>query len=149
MPETPSAVSAAKKLDEAILKGAAPPADAPDEPVLYPGPKGGYVYTGKGFQATIGPDGSLTMRDRFREARIPLVPYRNERGKWRVGLALGGSFRLYEWLDRKFGKNDPSLGERRWFLERTRALRERLLREHAQQPRELSTDPRETPSGAQ
>jgi len=120
-----------EKLEQAIMAGTKPPIDQPPEPKLLPRPEGGYEYRGEGFQAEIARDGALTMKDRYGTVVLPLVPYRNRDGKWRVSPGFGGTFRLYEWLDKKLGKNDPYGSERRWFLEHTRELRERLWREHA------------------
>jgi len=128
--EQAPAPSAADKLNQAIARGAVRPNDRPPDPVLQQGPRGGYVFSGHGFTATISPSGDVDMTDRYGTVRIPLVPYQTPTGEWRIGI-LGGSFHLFEWLDRKFGKNDPYQSERRWFLDRTRALRERLAREHA------------------
>jgi hypothetical protein len=128
--EQAPAPSAAEKLNEAIARGALRPNDRPPDPVLRQGAHGGYVFAGNGFTATISPRGDVDMSDRYGTVHIPLVPYQTPTGEWRIGI-LGGSFRLFEWLDRKFGKNDPYRSERRWFLDRTRTLRERLAREFA------------------
>ncbi|MET0343847.1 MAG: hypothetical protein ABW252_22730 [Polyangiales bacterium] len=121
--------NAAQRLDRAIKAGVRAHVDTIADPVLKPGPRGGYVYEGHGFDATIRPDGSVDMRDRYSTVHLPLVPYQTPTGEWRIGL-LGGSFKVFEWLDRKFGKNDPFQSERRWFLERTRPLREKLELDH-------------------
>jgi hypothetical protein len=120
----------AEKLNEAIARGALRPNGGPPDPVLKRGPNGGYVFSGNGFTAIISPGGDVEMSDQYGSIHIPLVPYRTPTGEWRFSI-LGGSFRLFEWLDKKFGKNDPYRSERRWFLEKTRELRERLAREHA------------------
>jgi hypothetical protein len=130
--------SAADKLNDAITRGAVRPNDRPPDPVLKQGPHGGYVFSGNGFTATISSSGDVDMSDSYGTVHIPLVPYQTPTGDWRFSI-LGGSFQLFEWLDRKFGKNDPYQSERRWFLERTRALRERLAHEHA--PRILAPRP--------
>jgi hypothetical protein len=123
--------SAEDRLERAILAGIKPRFEEAPGPKLLTRAEGGYAYMGHGFQAIIAPDGAVTIQDRFGSVVLPLVPYRNRDGKWRVSPFLGGSFRLYEWLDKKFGKNDPYASERRWFLERTRELREDLARKHA------------------
>lgn len=128
------APSDAERLNAAITKGASRTADRVDEPKLQARPEGGYLYRGRGFDATIEPDGHVHMKDRFGTFHIPFVPFQSADGEWRIAI-LGGSFRLFEWLDRKIGKNDPYVSERRWFLERTRALRERLASERAPRPR--------------
>jgi hypothetical protein len=119
-----------QKLNAAIVEGAKRPVDKRSEPLLHQGPNGGYVYQGHGFKATIASNGDLEMSDRYGTVAIPFVPFQTADGSWRIAI-IGGSFALFEWLDRKFGKNDPYQSERRWFLEHTRALRERMAREHA------------------
>lgn len=138
---------AAAALNRAIMAGVRSHVDTIPDPVLKRGPKGGYVYEGKGFDAIIRPDGSVDMRDRFGSVHIPLVPFQTPSGEWRVAL-LGGTFRLFEWLDKKF-KNDPYRSERRWFLDRTRALREKLELEHygPRPPRAFAREPDESPPG--
>ena len=133
--ERPPPTSPEERLNRAIAEGAVRPKAPPDEPVLRPRPEGGYAYIGRGFSAVIEADGNLRMDDRFGTIYFPFQPFQTADGEWRVAL-FGGTFRLFDWLDKKIGKNDPYLSERRWFLAQTRELRERLAREHAPRQRQ-------------
>jgi hypothetical protein len=77
--------------------------DSPD-PVLKHHPGGSYTFHGNGIDATIEPDGTVHFHDKVYEGR---------------------SFDVFGWAD-KLAHNDPFRSERRWFLERTRPLREQL-----------------------
>jgi len=127
---SPRQPSAEERLNRAIAQGVPSHVDTIPDPILRPDPRGGYRYEGKGFDAIIRADGSVDMRDRYGSVIIPLVPFRTPDGKWHVPLGFGGTVKLFEWLDRKFGKNDPYASERRWFLERTRPLREKMDLDH-------------------
>jgi hypothetical protein len=95
-----------------------------EAPVLSRKATGGYRFTGNGFDATIDPDGTVRMRDRFVSSRIRLRARPINQTDW-VLTFWETKFDLFGWLDRKMG-NDPYRSERRWFLDGTRDLREQL-----------------------
>jgi hypothetical protein len=78
--------------------------------MLQPGPGGTFVYQGSGFKATVEPNGSVRMKDRY----------------GRLGI-MAGTFDLNSWAEAKAG-NDPYLSERRAFFEGTRTFREALIK---------------------
>ncbi len=85
-------------------------------------PDGSYVFTGSAFSARILPDGTVQFSDRnnvrFGEFGGPVNS---------VGATV--RFDVTDALERRAG-NDPYQAERRWFLEETESLRERLGTEH-------------------
>jgi hypothetical protein len=98
---------------------------------------GSYRFQGANFRATISKDGQVTFRDSYvgfsrRMTPLPAPPAdkeatpsgaRYERSPpW---LALQFRIDLHAYLEKRLG-NDPYLSERRWFMERTRGLREAL-----------------------
>ncbi|MDB4975978.1 MAG: hypothetical protein JWN48_4319 [Myxococcaceae bacterium] len=106
-----------------------------DLPGLVKRRDGSYAYQGNGFDAVIATDGTVRMKDSFFRARLALRPVRLHDEVQPKNNALGNgtwSFTFFElkydlmgYLESKLG-NDPYRSERRWFLERTRALREEL-----------------------
>jgi hypothetical protein len=127
-------------LVEAHSSRAAPSRDPLPEPEL-PGLErhgdGSYRFRGLNFSAVIAKDGQVKFRDFYigfsrgmkplpsqspdlsasaEGARVPVS------GPW---LSLQFHLDLYGYLESKLG-NDPHLAERRWFMERTRELRETL-----------------------
>lgn len=74
-----------------------------DDPLLEQTPEG-YAFSGNGFRARIDRDGSVHFLDRY---------------------VSGTNFDLTAWAEHMAG-NDPYRSERRWFLERTAALRDQL-----------------------
>ena len=79
---------------------------APD-PVLDHHADGSHTFVGNGIKATIDPDGRVHFHDSY---------------------ISGLHFDLNAWMEH-LAHNDPYRSERRWFLERTAALREQLANE--------------------
>jgi hypothetical protein len=100
-----------------------------DEPKLVHKANGTYTYKGQGFDATIERDGSVRMRDSFIRSGPQFVPRRATNGQWFISF-WETRFDFLAWLEKKFG-NDLYRSERRWFLEGTRDLREKLAIDHA------------------
>jgi hypothetical protein len=71
------------------------------------------------------------MRDKYGGVSPPLIPVQLPDGTWTVGLG-GGMFDLTALMEHLFG-NDPYRSERRWFLQKTRELRDRLAEKAAEQ----------------
>jgi hypothetical protein len=97
---------------------------------------GSYRYHGANFTALISAEGLVQFRDKyfgFSKRMRPLTPVSGDGLRGAAGLvpptppAVAVQFKmdLYAWVEHKLG-NDPYLSERRWFLERTRELREEL-----------------------
>jgi hypothetical protein len=99
-----------------------------DEPKLVLKANGTYTYKGQGFDATIERDGSVRMRDSFVQIGRPFAVRRATNGQWFISF-WETRFDFLAWLEKKFG-NDLYRSERRWFLEGTRDLREKLAIEH-------------------
>ncbi len=89
---------------------------------------GSYEYKGRGFDAVIEPNGNLRMRDRVVRTRFIDQPTALRDDKWATWTTYVFEFRydLAGWLMKMFGRTDPFRSERRWFMEGTRELRERL-----------------------
>jgi hypothetical protein len=83
-----------------------------------------YEFVGNGFDATIEPDGSVRFDDKYGNTQFALGPMHMLDGTAAISI-LTGTFDIYAWLDAMHG-NDPYRSERRWFLERTVGLRDRL-----------------------
>jgi len=83
---------------------------APD-PELEAHADGSYSFRGPSFSAVIDPEGRVRFDDRH--------------GGWSPWVPFGGTFDLNTMAERAAG-NDPHASERRWFMERTADLRERL-----------------------
>jgi hypothetical protein len=96
----------------------------PDDPVLRPRKGGGYSFDGNGFDATIERDGSVRFDDKY--GSFSVIPTRH--GGENVLWLLNFSFDLTGLMEHVMG-NDPYRSERRWFLERTTELRDRLAHE--------------------
>ncbi|MEM1417474.1 MAG: hypothetical protein AAGH15_21435, partial [Myxococcota bacterium] len=79
---------------------------------------GSFVWRGPAIGARIAPDGSVRFSDG------PGLSWDGTDG----GEGLGFRFDITNWAERRAG-NDPHRAERRWFLEQTEALRERLGRQ--------------------
>lgn len=121
-----AAIASGGVLDTARSRGAR---RTPEQPKLQQRSDGTYEYSGQGFNATIERDGTVRMRDQFGRFRLgPRARPLNEQ-VWTVNFFEVG-FDFFAWLERKFG-NDPYRSERRWFLEGTRDLRERLATQAA------------------
>jgi hypothetical protein len=115
-------------LDAMLRAAAARPTRAADEPQLTP-KDGGYRFEGNGFDATIDADGTVHFDDRYAVLRFPLGQRLHRSTQGAANLVLFElSFDLTAWMEAMFG-NDPYRSERRWFLESTAELRERLARE--------------------
>lgn len=99
-----------------------------DEPKLTHKANGTYVYKGQGFDATIEADGSVRMRDSFARSKPQVAARRANNGQWFVSF-WETRYDFQAWLEKKFG-NDVYRSERRWFLEGTRDLREKLAIDH-------------------
>lgn len=99
--------------------------DRRPDPELKPRAGGGYSYRAHGFSVLIDPDGSVHMLDRDRAASWIFRPAAGLDGELAGFRFFQTVFDSYRRLDRAFG-NDPYLSERRWFMERTRALRESM-----------------------
>jgi hypothetical protein len=113
-----------------------------DDPELAPR-DGGYVFEGPEFDATIDGDGTVHFSDRYAVVQLTPLPTMLPDGTF-VTVFLRVSFDLTAWAEAMHG-NDPYRSERRWFLERTAELRERLAREAfartlARADRELKRD---------
>ncbi len=148
--------AAAMLIEEASLPHASSPTfrtsgDRAPDPTLeveFPGLEhradGSYRFRGKGFTAIIAPDGQVRMRDTFfgfskqmkplaapgkdllaepQGARFAVTP------PW---LSLQFDIDLLGYLESKLG-NDLHTSEKRWFMEGTRAMRERLEANTARQ----------------
>jgi hypothetical protein len=120
-----------RALENAIMAAAGRVDTAPD-PELHPRSGGGYSYRGNGFAAVIESDGSVHMADNFRDAKFI---FRSSAGE--DGLAAGfkffaTKFDIFKRIDRALG-NDPFQSERRWFLDRTRSLREAMAAHYLDQ----------------
>jgi hypothetical protein len=124
--------------DAARARGASPLKATADLPGLRHRADGSYRFDGVNFTATIAPDGQVEFRDKYFGVATrmrPLTPVNPDAmpGAARMisptppALALPLKMDLYAWIEHKLG-NDPHLSERRWFLERTRELREDLAR---------------------
>jgi hypothetical protein len=118
---------------QAALADAARKVELPNEPKLEPQPDGSFLYEGNGFDAKIAKDGSLEMNDQHRRSRWKFEGHTGENGTLAGARIFETKFDIFKHMDRKRG-NDPYQSERRWFLEHTRALRERLSNEHDRQP---------------
>jgi hypothetical protein len=106
-------------------------------PGLERGSDGSYRFQGTNFRASISRDGQVTFRDTYvgfsrRMTPLPAPPRDRETtpdgaqyARSTPWLALQFRIDLYAWLEKRLG-NDPYLSERRWFMERTRVLRESL-----------------------
>jgi hypothetical protein len=99
----------------------------PDDPTLRPKRGGGYEFTGTGFDATIDRDGTVHFADKYVAAELKLVPVVRDDGSATTWF-FQVHYDLEAWLEHLMG-NDLHRSERRWFLERTAALRDRLARE--------------------
>jgi hypothetical protein len=84
----------------------------------------GYEFAGNGFDAEIKHDGSVHFADRYGQAGFVMKPEMRPDGSVNF-VILRVSFDLTAWAEHLAG-NDPYRSERRWFLERTAELRERL-----------------------
>jgi hypothetical protein len=129
-PKGPVRDSAESRLEVTLLE-AARRVDTRPEPTLRPKPGGGYTFAGHGFVATIENDGSVHMTDRFRHSSWTFRPTHGKAGEDKEGGEPAGfrffetAFDIFKRMDRNHG-NDPFQSERRWFLDRTRALRESM-----------------------
>lgn len=109
----------------------------PELPGLVRKADGSYRFQGTNFSAVIAKDGQVAFRDSyfgFARKMTPLAPPPADREATPSGanyqrstpwLALQLRIDLYGYIQSRLG-NDPYLSERRWFMERTRDLRESL-----------------------
>jgi hypothetical protein len=95
-----------------------------DDPVLTPQRGGGYTFEGTGFDATIARDGSVRFDDAY--GSFSLLPFRHD-GSPNLWF-FNAAFDLTAFMEHVMG-NDPYRSERRWFIERTAELRERMANE--------------------
>ncbi|MDB4975987.1 MAG: hypothetical protein JWN48_4328 [Myxococcaceae bacterium] len=120
---------AEQKLEASLTSGLKRPHAFDGEPVLRKRPDGGYQYYGVGFAAVIEPNGMVRMSNAVLRSELHMDPTVLPDGKtgglnfFRLDLGLLRSAQA------KRG-NDPDRTERRWFLERTRALREQMFERH-------------------
>jgi hypothetical protein len=118
-------------LEQALMEAVRKVDTAPD-PVLHPRSGGGYSYRGNGFVAVIEADGSVHMADNFRDAKFIFRPSAGEDGLAAGFKFFATKFDIYKRIDRALG-NDPFQSERRWFLDRTRDLRESMAAHYLDQ----------------
>jgi hypothetical protein len=93
-----------------------------EPPDLRRRPDGSFTYTGSAFSARILPDGTVQFSDR-NNVRF------GDFGGPESSLGATVRFDIPDALERRAG-NDPYQAERRWFLDETESLRERLGTEH-------------------
>ncbi len=109
----------------------------PELPGLVRKSDGSYRFQGRNISAVISKDGQVTFRDSylgFTRKMTPMAPPPRDLEATPNGanyqrstpwLALQLRIDLYGYIESRLG-NDPYLSERRWFMERTRDLRESL-----------------------
>ncbi len=139
----PSATAASLASDEDALSPESIHLVDPELPGLERRADGSYRFHGTNFKASISKDGQVTFRDTyigFSRKMQPLPPPPRDRAPSSDGarhavstpwLALQFRIDLQGYLEKRLG-TDPYLSERRWFLERTRELREGLATRAAQ-----------------
>lgn len=122
---TPSDAGSARPSSVAQgMKATSPSTVTADAPQLTRQSNGTYTYRGRGFDAVVDTNGTVHMRDVFARSRLTLKPMVALSGEWVVSF-FESKYDIMGWLERKKG-NDPYRSERRWFFERTHALREQL-----------------------
>jgi hypothetical protein len=121
-----------RALEKALVEAASRRVDTAPDPELHPRSGGGYSYRGNGFAAVIESDGSVHMADNFRDAKFTFRPSAGEDGLAAGFKFFATRFDIYKRIDRALG-NDPFQSERRWFLDRTRALREAMAAHYLDQ----------------
>ncbi|HEX5660954.1 MAG TPA: hypothetical protein VFX59_27365 [Polyangiales bacterium] len=131
MPKGPRRGQSELALEDAITR-AVNQVDTRPDPTLKPRAGGGYTFRGNGFSALIATDGSVHMVDNFRDASWIFRPSAGEDGLAAGFKFFSVKFDIFKRLDRALG-NDPFQSERRWFLDRTRTLREDMAAHYLDQ----------------
>ena len=98
-----------------------------DDPALRRKRGGGYEFESEAFDATIDQDGTVHFDDKYAQAQFILAPEVLPDGTTPTWF-FRVRYDLEAWLEHLVG-NDPYRSQRRWFLERTAALRDKLARE--------------------
>src|SRR4051794_14289061 len=114
-----------------------PVIEDPELPGLVRNADGSYRFQGTNFSATISKDGQVSFREAylgFSRRMTPIPPPPRDHDPTPNGaryqrstpwLALQFRIDLHGYIESRLG-NDPYLSERRWFMERTQALRDSL-----------------------
>ncbi|MFK7998889.1 MAG: hypothetical protein AB8H86_04805 [Polyangiales bacterium] len=113
-----SAMEAALQADLYRIANAAPYDTVRPAPELRETGDGGFTYDGHLFSARISPSGEVSFDD------APGIGFAGLGGPSGT-LGVGFSFDISAAAERAAG-NDPNSAERRWFMEQTRRVRERL-----------------------
>ena len=95
---------------------------------------GSYFYRGPVIAARIAKDGSVAFGEDIASAQVEpgMEHYDEDRDEFveGFGVSVGGSFDLMDFIERDILGLPIYTAEKRWFLEQTQALRERLAREY-------------------
>jgi hypothetical protein len=113
-------------LNRSILSAAqaSRPARRDEAPVLTRQGDGSYAYESPSFEATIARDGTLHMDNKYGDVGLTFRPRRLADGTYTIDILRFG-FDLTAIFEHWIG-NDPYRSERKWFLDGTRELRNRL-----------------------